>query len=122
MREDRLDMFEIYLALMREVKSLEESTDSEGASSISLQLSFEKWIGCTDFANLIQNELTSTRQLLMTNTKEREEIVKYISNPFDSKLSKRALYRWLKVMKMPSSRELMVLNQALKVMKNRKDP
>lgn len=34
---------------------MNESTDSEGASSVGLQIAFEKWIGCTDFINLIGN-------------------------------------------------------------------
>lgn len=74
-------MFEIYMALVREANNLEGSSDSEGASSISLQLSFEKWIGCTDFSNLIQSQLVGARQTLTENTKERAEIVKYIQDP-----------------------------------------
>lgn len=57
--------------------------------------------------------------MISEDTREHNEIVKYICNPFGVRLSKKALYRWLKVLKMPSSRELMVLRQALKVMKNR---
>ena len=36
------------------MKGLENSQDSLGASSVALELAFEKWIGTTDFVNLIQ--------------------------------------------------------------------
>lgn len=97
-------MFEIYLALVREAKILEQSTDSAGASSISLQLAFEKWVGETDFIRLLQGTLSGIKRLLTEDTAEHTEMAKYIADPYEMKLSKGALYRWLKVLKMPSSR------------------
>jgi hypothetical protein len=47
------------------------------------------------------------------------ELAKYIAEPYNVKLAKNVLYRWLKVLKMPSSRQLMVLRQALKLLKSR---
>ena len=89
---------------MREAKTIELSSDSIGASSIGFQLAFEKWIGEADFVNLLQNTLSEVKQLLTSNTPENAEMTKYITDPYDFKLSKNVLYRWLTVLKMPSSR------------------
>ena len=47
------------------------------------------------------------------------EVMAYILDPYGKRLSKKGIYRWLKVLRMPSSRELMVLQQALRVMRGR---
>ena len=59
------------------------------------------------------------KQLFTNNTPEHTEIAKYIIDPYEVKLSKNVLYRWLKVLKMPSSKELTVFSKALKIMKDK---
>lgn len=68
---------------------------------------------------MIQNQLASVKRLVLEGTNEHSEIVKYISDPFSNRLSKKSLIRWLKVLKMPSCRELIVIREAVKVMKSR---
>ena len=59
------------------------------------------------------------RHLLTQNTHEHTEVVKYITSPYEAKLPSKVLYRWLKVLEMPSSRELIVIRKALRVMKSK---
>ena len=121
LRQDRLQMFQLYLGLSREVKLLQKSTDSQGASSIALLLAFEKWIGCCDFNELVQQSLSQAKLRLTEKSTDQTEIVSYILNPHGVRLSKSVLYRWMKVLRMPSSRELVVLSNAIKLMKQRGD-
>jgi hypothetical protein len=60
LKEDRLEMLEIYMTLRREMGQIDKAgRDSLTASNVSLLLSFEKWIGCHDFASLIHQSLSS---------------------------------------------------------------
>jgi hypothetical protein len=122
LKEDRLDMLEIYLALTREAKILDQSTDGIGASCIGFQLAFEKWIGQSDFINMVHETLSGLKQILTYNTPEHVEITKYIIDPYGTKLSKSVLYRWLKVLKMPSSHELITLRKAISLLKKKGTP
>jgi len=98
---------------------LESSTDGTGTSSISFQIAFEKWIGQTDFINMVHDTMSGFKQLLTYNTPEHDEIAKYIIDPYATKLSKSVIYKWLKVLKMPSSQELITLRKAIKLLKSK---
>ena len=67
----------------------------------------------------MQSTLNGVKQLLTNNTAEHTEVEKYIINPHEARLSKSTVYRWLKVLKMPSSRELTIFSKALKIMRSK---
>lgn len=119
LKEDRLDMLEIYLALTREAQTLEQSSDGTGASCVGFQLAFEKWIGQNDFSDLVHQTMSGLKQLLTRSTPEQAEVAKYIADPYRSRLSKSWLYKWLKVLRMPSSQELVTIGKAVKLLKSK---
>ena len=59
-------MMEIYLTLKRELQILSNNAkaDSLIASNLSLLLTFEKWLGVSDFETLIFKHLNTIKKVL----------------------------------------------------------
>lgn len=61
LREDKLEMFEIYLNLKRQLREFVETGlyHSNMSANISLVLVFEKWTGCLGFQQFVHRELAA---------------------------------------------------------------
>ena len=85
LKEDRLDMMEIYLTLKRELGILQNhpKADSLIASNLALMMTFEKWLGVNDFETLVQDELSLvkkvTHQLFRLQRRTQNRVRNYLN-------------------------------------------
>jgi hypothetical protein len=58
-------------------------------------------------------------QLLAEKSPDQEELIAYLAEPHSLKLSKNRLYRFLRILQLPTSRELLIARNALRSLKVR---
>lgn len=128
LKEDKLEMLEIYLNLKRQLLEFIETGHyaSNLSGNISLMLNFEKWSGNLSFSHLIKRQLKSINEVMLYLMIQglllnKSDFVKYLNNPLAVNVydNNYKFYKWLNLKSIPSAKNIrQIVHSAKKIKQN----